>query len=83
MANALIHYGASQYALADARNWAATHGPEGQDPMSTLTVLTLFYLVVEGVKAYANDPQRSATWRRIRERMRNVLEPETPEAAVA
>ncbi|HVE70441.1 MAG TPA: hypothetical protein VNI54_03660 [Thermoanaerobaculia bacterium] len=82
LANALIHYAAEPTALNQARVWARVRWPH-QDPTSMLATLTLIYVVQQGVKSFAAEPQRNEMWDGIHRRIETLLQAEPSEAAVA
>jgi hypothetical protein len=83
IANALIHYAASQFALRDARNWARDRWPDAPDPTSMLAALTLIYIVNEGQASSGAEPERKTRWERIHQRIEKILQTAPREAAMA
>lgn len=77
IANALVHYGTSRHAMADARAWFLSHWPEANtpDPTSALAVLTLIYIVDKAVERYRDQPEKRDVWLRIQARMAKVSNP--------
>ena len=73
----VIEYFSNKKDMAAAEAWVREYwGAEtpGRDTKTILTALTLIYVVQQGAKRYADDPERGATWQEITARLAAIKE---------